>query len=105
MDCSTFRTHHVDFVDDALPRDLTMALGDHLFSCPFCSALNARVRRSLLAAWNVGAIAPSADFSVRLKRRLTGGPALYSAHATAGNARPQGGARQGDIRPCLPLSR
>ena len=70
MDCRAFRQNHVAFVDDTLPGVDHQAMEDHLHACASCAALDARVRRSLMAARSLESISPSHEFHARLRSRL-----------------------------------
>jgi anti-sigma factor RsiW len=70
MDCRTFRTHHVSYVDGALSAALRAELTDHLASCRSCAAHDTRIRRALMVARSLPRITPSANFSRRLEERL-----------------------------------
>lgn len=70
MDCRAFRNSHVAFVDDTLPGVEQLAMAQHLSRCRECAEHDARVRRSLMAARSLEPIAPSSDFSARLRSRL-----------------------------------
>jgi hypothetical protein len=70
MDCRTFRQRHVAFVDDTLPGVEQQAMEEHVRACSRCAKLDARVRRSLMAARSLEPIAPSHDFRSRLRSRL-----------------------------------
>jgi predicted anti-sigma-YlaC factor YlaD len=70
MDCRAFRQSHVAFVDDTLPGVDQQAMHDHLRRCAACAQLDARVRRSLMAARSLDPIVPSEGFSARLRSRL-----------------------------------
>jgi anti-sigma factor RsiW len=70
MDCRAFRQSHVAYVDDTLPGVDQQAMSEHLRVCAACAQLDARVRRSLMAARSLDSIVPSEDFSARLRSRL-----------------------------------
>ena len=70
MDCRTFRQSHVAFVDDTLPGVEQQAMEEHLSVCNECARLDARVRRSLMAARSLEQILPSDNFRSRLHSRL-----------------------------------
>jgi anti-sigma factor RsiW len=70
MDCRAFRQSHVAFVDDTLPGVEQHAMNEHLRICAACAHLDARVRRSLMAARSLDSIVPSDDFGARLRSRL-----------------------------------
>lgn len=71
MDCRTFRRQHLAFVDDTLPGVDVAPMERHRNDCAACARLDRDVRRSLLLIRNnLPTIQPSADFSVRLARRL-----------------------------------
>ena len=70
MDCRTFRQSHVAFVDDTLPGVEHQSMEDHLLTCAACARLDARVRRSLIAARSLEEIVPSDAFRSRLHSRL-----------------------------------
>jgi hypothetical protein len=96
MDCRSFRQSHVAYIDDTLPGVEQQAMAEHARTCSACAALDARVRRSLMAARSLDPIAPSDDFSRRLRTRLDAergrlattaplarGPSLAAFFATA----------------------
>jgi hypothetical protein len=70
MDCRAFRQSHVAFVDDTLPGVEQRAMSEHVRVCAQCAQLDARVRRSLMAARSLDSIVPSDGFSARLRTRL-----------------------------------
>src|SRR5471030_616393 len=98
MDCQTFRRRHLLFTDSALPPLEAVAMRAHADTCAFCARLHVALRRGLMITKGLRSIAPSAGFGARLR-------AVYSAHATVDDARPQVGARKADLRPRLSLSR
>jgi hypothetical protein len=89
MNCREFRHKHDAYVDDTLSGVEIEAMGRHLRLCEPCSALDTRIRRSLLLARNLPTIEPSAAFSERLQLRL--------AHERALRARAPQGARHDTI--------
>src|ERR1035437_825842 len=98
MDCRTFRRQHLLYTDLTLPPGEAAAMRAHADSCAACSRLHVALLRGLMMGRNRTPIAPSAGFGTRLRT-------VYSAHAIAGDARPQIGARAADVRPRLSLSR
>src|SRR5579871_4677807 len=98
MDCRTFRRKHLRFTDAALPPVQAQAMRTHADECEGCGRLHTALRRGLMMVRSLQSVTPSAGFGVRLR-------AVYSAHATVGDARPQVGARTADFRPRLSLSR
>lgn len=70
MDCRTFRQLHGLWLDGGLAPRHAARLLSHVGDCEDCARFDALVRRALLVARNTDAIAPSADFGERLKRRL-----------------------------------
>ncbi len=70
MNCSTFREAHGLFLDDMLGERDIVVMHCHLAECGSCAAFDARIRRGLLLLRNLPTIAPSADFTERLKARL-----------------------------------
>lgn len=71
-------------------------MAEHVRTCLACAALDARVRRSLMAAHSLDPIKPSEDFSAKLRKRLDAerrrnvvtaplarGPSLAAFFATA----------------------
>ena len=70
MDCRSFRSKHVAFVDDFLPGEDVVAMERHLAECERCATLDAKVRRSLLVFKNLPAVEPSPDFYARLSARI-----------------------------------
>src|SRR5579862_9034854 len=98
MDCHTFKRQHLLYTDSALPPVEAVAMRTHADECDACGRLHIALRRGLMMARSLRSITPSAGFGARLR-------AVYSAHATVGDARPQIGARTADLRPRLSLSR
>jgi anti-sigma factor RsiW len=98
MDCQTFRDQHLFYTDSALPPIQAAAMRAHAEACARCAHLHVALRRGLMVVKSLPSITPSAGFGARLR-------AVYSAHATVGDARPQIGARTADVRPRLSLSR
>jgi len=70
MHCSEFRDCHCAFVDDTLAGVELVRMQGHLAECTECAALDVKIRRSLIVFRNLPTIEPSADFTVRLERRL-----------------------------------
>src|SRR5215204_4475062 len=70
MDCRSFRSKHVAFVDDFLPGEDVVAMERHLAECERCATHDAKVRRSLLVFKNLPAVEPSPDFYARLSARI-----------------------------------
>ena len=70
MDCRSFRSKHVAFVDDFLPGEEVVSMQRHLAECGRCAAHDAKVRRSLLVFRNLPAVEPSPDFYSRLSARI-----------------------------------
>jgi anti-sigma factor RsiW len=70
MDCRSFRSKHVAFVDDFLPGEEVVAMQRHLAECERCATHDAKVRRSLLVFRNLPAVEPSPDFYARLSARI-----------------------------------
>lgn len=70
MDCRSFRSKHVAFVDDFLPGEEAVAMQRHLAECERCATHDAKVRRSLLVFKNLPAVEPSPDFYARLSARI-----------------------------------
>ena len=70
MDCRSFRSKHVAFVDDFLPGEDVVAMQRHLTECERCAAHDAKVRRSLLVFRNLPPVEPSPDFYARLSARI-----------------------------------
>jgi hypothetical protein len=98
MDCDTFRNQHLLYTEAAMPPIEAMAMRAHADACAQCARLHVALRRGLMMVKGLASITPSAGFGARLR-------AVYSAHATVGDARPQIGARTADVRPRLSLSR
>lgn len=71
MDCRTFRRNHLAFLDDTLPGVDMAEMQQHLQACTRCAHQDANVRRALLLLRNLPPVAPSTDFSARLRERLT----------------------------------
>jgi len=70
MDCRSFRSKHVAFVDDFLPGEDVVSMQRHRAECESCAAHDAKVRRSLLLFRNLPAVEPSPDFYARLSARI-----------------------------------
>jgi anti-sigma factor RsiW len=70
MDCRSFRSKHVAFVDDFLPGEDVVAMQRHLAECERCATHDAKVRRSLLVFRNLPSVEPSPDFYARLSARI-----------------------------------
>lgn len=70
MRCSEFKDLHCCFVDDTLAGVELVRMQRHVAECEDCAAMDARVRRSLIAVRNLRPIEPSTDFSSRLEARL-----------------------------------
>lgn len=70
MDCRSFRSKHVAYVDDFLSGEEVVAMRQHLFECESCSAHDTKVRRSLLAFRSLPSVEPPADFYARLSARI-----------------------------------
>lgn len=70
MDCRSFRTNHLAYLDDTLPGDEMAAAQRHVLACDACAAHDTRVRRSLLLARNLPTIEPTDAFRERLQARL-----------------------------------
>ena len=70
MDCRSFRSKHVAFVDDFLPGEEVVSMQRHLAECDRCAAHDAKVRRSLLLFRNMPIVEPSPDFYSRLTARI-----------------------------------
>lgn len=74
MKCREFKSNHVGFIDDLLSAADMSEMRRHLHSCPQCSTLDTRIRRSLLVVRNLPQIEPSADFFFRLSEALKQAP-------------------------------
>ena len=74
MKCRQFKSNHVGFIDDLLPAADMLEMRRHLSVCSACSALDIRIRRSLLVVRNLPQIEPSADFFARLNDALKQAP-------------------------------
>jgi anti-sigma factor RsiW len=70
MDCRSFRSKHVAFVDDFLPGEDVVAMQRHLLECERCAAHDAKIRRALLLFRNLPPVEPSRDFYTRLSARI-----------------------------------
>ena len=70
MDCRSFRSKHVAFVDDFLPGEDVVAMQLHLTECEACASHDAKIRRSLLVFRNLPPVEPSPDFYARLSARI-----------------------------------
>lgn len=70
MDCRIFQLQHAAFLDDTLADADMVAMQCHLAECRVCARHDTTVRRALLVFRNVPCIEPSADFHLRLYRRL-----------------------------------
>lgn len=70
MRCSEFRDLHCAYVDDTLAGVELVRMQRHINECGECSALDTRIRRSLMVVRNLAPIEPSPDFGRRLELRL-----------------------------------
>jgi len=70
MDCRSFRSKHVAFVDDFLPGEEVVAMQQHLLECEACAAHDSKIRRALLVFRNLPTVEPSSDFYARLNARI-----------------------------------
>jgi anti-sigma factor RsiW len=70
MDCRTFKTNHLAFLDDTLEERGLVAMQRHLAECGACARHDAAVRRGLMVLHNLPPIEPSPDFRARLSARL-----------------------------------
>jgi anti-sigma factor RsiW len=70
MDCRSFRSKHVAFVDDFLPGEEVVGMQRHLLECERCAAHDAKIRRALLLFRNLPPVEPSSDFYARLSARI-----------------------------------
>ncbi len=71
MDCRSFRSQHLAYLDDTLPGTVMSAAQQHIMQCDACAAHDTMVRRSLLLARNhLRDIEPSEAFRERLQARL-----------------------------------
>jgi len=70
MRCAEFRDLHCAYVDDTLAGVELVRMQRHLAECSACAAMDARVRRSLMAIHALPLIEPSAEFTRRLDARL-----------------------------------
>lgn len=70
MDCRTFRSHHVGFIDDNLPGLHIVEMQRHIAECASCARHDARIRRSLLVFRNLPAIQCSPNFGERLAEKI-----------------------------------
>lgn len=84
MDCRTFRSHHVGFVDDNLPGLQIVEMQRHIAECASCARHDASIRRSLLVFRNLPAIQCSADFGERLSEKIRAVRAEPLAYARVG---------------------
>src|ERR1035437_5804167 len=98
MDCRIFRSQHLDYLDATLPSHQMTAMQAHVTACVCCARLEVALRRGLMIAHSLPSIRPSAGFGARLR-------AVYSAHATDGDARAQDGTKEKGVRSCLSLPR
>jgi anti-sigma factor RsiW len=81
MNCREFKSNHVGFVDDILPAADMAEMRRHIATCPSCSTLDIRIRRSLLVVRNLPQIEPSADFFARLSEALRESPPVEPRRA------------------------
>ena len=86
MNCREFKSNHVGFVDDLLSAFDMAEMRGHLRSCRDCSALDVRIRRSLLIVRNLPQIEPSPDFYLRLTERLNAAPSPVAVQRTSSTA-------------------
>ncbi len=71
MDCRSFRSQHLAYLDDTLPGTVMSEAQQHIMQCDACAAHDTMVRRSLLLARNhLRDIEPSDAFRERLQARL-----------------------------------
>lgn len=70
MNCRQFRNRHTAFVEGALSVRAAAGMYEHLDACERCGTFDTMIRRGLLVARNLPAIAPSPQFNVRLQERL-----------------------------------
>jgi hypothetical protein len=70
MDCKQFRTKHLAYLDDSLSSHELAAAQLHVMRCDACAAYDTTVRRSLMVARSVPALAPSDAFRQALQARL-----------------------------------
>lgn len=70
MNCQTFRTQHLAFVDLALQDEAHRAMTLHRDTCDACDSFDSTVRRALLVARNLPDVRPSSAFSTRLDAKL-----------------------------------
>lgn len=87
MDCREFQENHFAFVDDTLPGIELIGMQMHLIECEKCAQYDSTIRRSLMLFRNIPPIKPSADFSVRLQRKLELAKAEDLAAAHSGRSR------------------
>jgi hypothetical protein len=70
MDCSEFRTRHLEITDATLD-ELTLVQAElHRTECEACAQFDTRVRRGLMVAHTLHDITPSGGFSAKLALRL-----------------------------------
>lgn len=66
MDCRTFHTRHVGFVDDVLPGIEIVEMQRHIAECVPCARHDALIRRALLVVRNMPTIECSPGFTERV---------------------------------------
>src|ERR1019366_46806 len=98
MDGLIFRSQHLDYLDATLPSHQMTAMQAHVTACACCARFEVALRRGLMIAHNLPPIRPSAGFGARLR-------AVYSAHATGGDAHAQDGTGERGVRSRLSLPR
>ena len=87
MDCRQFRENHFAFVDDTLPGIELVTMQMHLTECDNCAKHDANVRRSLMLFRSLPPIQPSADFGMRLEKKLEQVRIADAAAAHSGRSR------------------
>jgi anti-sigma factor RsiW len=70
MDCRTFRSRHLGFVDGVLPDPQVVAMQRHLGECAKCARHDTALRRGLMILRSLPSIEPSPDFQDRVLARL-----------------------------------
>lgn len=70
MDCRTFHSRHVGFVDDVLPGIEVVEMQRHIAECGPCARHDASIRRSLLVFRNMPTIECSPGFTERVNESI-----------------------------------
>lgn len=70
MDCRTFNSQHLAFLDNTTSDAELVAMQRHIVECERCARHDTAVRRSLFIFRNIPPVEPSPDFGRRLSSRL-----------------------------------